>query len=85
MNDTSDNYAETEDRIIRIKRRDIGYLQFIFEAYDGVATVSTVDPEKGIIRVSIPESRLEDATLLLQSLEGEIGMEYLQGADDGPV
>jgi hypothetical protein len=37
----------------RIDRRDISLLRFILEAYEGVATLSTVDPAEGVVRIAM--------------------------------
>jgi hypothetical protein len=39
-------------RYFRVRRRDLVYLKFILEAYEGVALLSTIDPEGAIVRIS---------------------------------
>ena len=41
--------AETIKRYYRVDRREIAFLRFIFEAYDGLAVLETLDPEAGSI------------------------------------
>jgi hypothetical protein len=67
--------ADTIVRTFRVSRKDIWYLHFIFEAYDGVATVSTVDSREGIVEICIPARRDEEAALLLQAIGREIPLE----------
>lgn len=43
----------TTQRYFRVNRRDISYLRFILEAYEGVAVLTTVDPGEGIVKVVI--------------------------------
>ncbi len=43
----------TTQRYFRINRRNISYLRFILEAYDGVAVLTTVDAREGIVKVLI--------------------------------
>ena len=43
----------TTQRYFRINRRDISYLRFILEAYEGVAVLTTVDPGEGIVKILI--------------------------------
>lgn len=38
----------------RVDRRAIGFMKFIFEGYDGIANLTTLDPELGIISINIP-------------------------------
>ena len=40
---------ETIERRLRVDRAKISYLKFIFEAYDGIAVVSTTDASRGEI------------------------------------
>lgn len=65
-------YGDTLLRTFQINRKDIWYLHFIFEAYDGVATVSTIDSREGAVVLCIPSSRGEEAELLLQAICQEI-------------
>jgi hypothetical protein len=37
----------------RIDRRQISFIKFIFEAYDGVAVVTTLDPASGLISLAM--------------------------------
>ena len=41
-------------RTIRIHRREICFVKHIFEAYEGVALLTTLDPERGVLRLRIP-------------------------------
>lgn len=55
----------TTQRYFRIDRRDISYLRFILEAYEGVAVLTTVDARDGIVKVLIaPGSEYLVADLL---------------------
>ena len=70
-------HRDTLVRTFRLDRKDIWYLHFIFEAYDGVGTVSTVHPREGIVQISVPASRREEAELLIRELSREITMEEM--------
>jgi hypothetical protein len=59
-------------RYFRVNRRDIAYFRFTLEAYEGLATLSTLDARNGIVVLSIPESFAEDADLFLKALAEEI-------------
>lgn len=53
-------------------RREIAYIKFIFEAYDGIAALRTIDPQKGIVLFYIApgcERQFED---ILQDLSKQI-------------
>jgi Domain of unknown function (DUF4911) len=68
-------HRDTSVRTFRLNRKDIWYLHFIFEAYDGLGTVTTAQPREGVVEIHIPASREEEAELLLRQLCREIFME----------
>ena len=63
---------ETTQRYYRVDRSEIAYLRFIFEAYDGIAVVKTVDAQKGIILLHIAPGCDDDVEYVLQDLKKEI-------------
>ena len=75
MPNHNENIRETRVRTFRVDRKNIWYLHFIIEAYDGVATVSTVDSREGHVRVSIPSGRNDEAEMLLRALAREMSLE----------
>ncbi|MFH2059707.1 MAG: DUF4911 domain-containing protein [Pseudomonadota bacterium] len=46
----------------------IGFIRFIFEAYEGVAIATTLDAQKGLIRLAIAPGRLKTAALIVEDL-----------------
>jgi hypothetical protein len=58
-------------RYFAVDRRDIAYLRFIVESYDGLATLSTVDAANGIISLSFPGCFAEEVSQLVQALKTE--------------
>ena len=65
----------TVTRYFRVSRREMVYLKFITEAYEGLLTVSTVDKLGGVVRISYPACSRQDAEGLLLALAGEIPLE----------
>jgi hypothetical protein len=63
----------------RVDRRDISLLRFILEAYEGVATLTTVDAQAGIVKVLMAPGCERLVTDLLAALcqSREILMEPL--------
>lgn len=59
---------ETAKRYYRVDRRQIAFLRFIFEAYDGIAALTTLDPELGIIALHIPPGCDNAVEFVLQDL-----------------
>ena len=61
-------------RYFRVARRDMVYLKFILEAYEGMNVMSTVDNANGIIRIGIMPGFEEDMDKLLSELGTRVGM-----------
>lgn len=57
-----------------VQRRNIAVIQFIIEGYDGMATVSTLDPHKGIIQVSVMKNFLQDIMPVIEDLKKKYEM-----------
>ena len=53
-------------------RRQIAFIKFIFEAYDGIAGMRTTNPIKGIIKLHIAPGCEEQVDRILQDLKKEI-------------
>ena len=62
---------------LRVNKKDIYYVKFIFEGYDGLAVVSTENVGKGILRIWVPPGREAEADALIEALSKEIFMERL--------
>lgn len=71
-------------RYFRLPRRHIGYLRFILESYDGLAFVSTLQAQDGLIVITCPVSRFEDTDRLIGALAGELDMLELAAPDIEP-
>jgi len=67
---------------LRVDRREIGYLKFIIEAYEGMAVVTTVNSEKGIIFLTIAPGWEEDTDRVLKALQKQILMESLPAGEE---
>ena len=70
----------------RVDRRDISLLRFILEAYEGVATLTTVDPREGIVKVLAAPGRERLVADLMATLcaSREILMEPISDAYPAP-
>jgi hypothetical protein len=62
-------------RYFRVKHRDMVYLKFIMEAYEGMNTMSTVDNVAGIIRIAVMPGFVEEMDDLLAELGTKVPME----------
>jgi len=68
---------ETIQKTIRVDRREIAFLKFILEAYDGIAVLTTVDPALGVVLLRIPPGCIEEVEAILDSLKKEIRIENI--------
>jgi hypothetical protein len=59
-------------RFFKVDRKDLVFLKFILEAYEGLSTMSTADRKEGIVRISFSEWAAADVGILLDSLAREI-------------
>ena len=66
---------QTVTKYLRIDRREIAFLKFIIEAYDGIAVVSTVDPMAGIVKLGIAPGCEADVEMVLQDLKKDVMIE----------
>ena len=62
----------TTTRFFRLDRRNLAYLTFIFEAYEGLATVSTVDKKETIVSITTLPGLEADVDDLIVALQKEM-------------
>jgi hypothetical protein len=65
-------------RYFRVAHRDMVFLKFILEAYEGMNVMSTVDNAAGIIRIAIMEGFEADMNGLLADLGRQVVMEPVE-------
>ena len=57
---------------VEVDKKDIAYIVSIFEGYDYLAVVRTIDPSRGLIELMISPDFLQDTKKLTESLAREI-------------
>ena len=69
----------SQQRFYRVDRRDISLLRFILEAYEGVATLTTVDPVEGAVMIATAPGHEDLVAEVLAALvdRGDIRLEPL--------
>jgi hypothetical protein len=73
------NHMQTDQKHIRIDRRDICYLQAILDAYDGLVSMTTVDAEMGVVQLFIaPGQQAVIDAILVDLSQGGMMMEKHQ-------
>ncbi len=53
---------------VQIAPAKIGFFKFILEAYDGLALMTTKDPQTGDINVFYPDERQDELFVLVENL-----------------
>ena len=62
-------------RYFQVNRRDLVYLKFILEAYEGMSTMTTVKREGIIVRLTIPAGFALDMQGLLAAVAVDIPLQ----------
>jgi Mg/Co/Ni transporter MgtE len=66
--------------LLEVEKRDIAYIVSIFEAYDNLAIVRTVNAEQSIIELIISPDYLEDTRQLVNALSDELCIKIIKPA-----
>jgi hypothetical protein len=66
-----------ETRWFKLNTHDITLFQFIIEGYEGLATVTTIDPDKAFVQVSYILDFAADMNNILKNLENIFIMEEI--------
>ena len=69
-------------RYFKVAPRDMVYLKFILEAYEGMNVMSTVDNKVGVIRIAIMPGFVEDMDGLLAEMGRQVTMEPVEWHDE---
>lgn len=64
-------------------RKEIAYLRFTLESYDGMAVVSTLDPDAALIEVLIAPGCEADVTALVDAIRQEDGGIRIEDVAEG--
>ncbi|MBF0225688.1 MAG: DUF4911 domain-containing protein [Desulfobacterales bacterium] len=65
----------SEIKYYKIDTKEISYLKFIFEGYDGVAIIRTVEPKEGIIALHIPRGNKPEVESIINDIKKNIKIE----------
>ncbi len=58
--------------LLEVDKKEIAYIVSVFEGYDNLAIVRTVDPARSIIELIISPDYLEDTRQLVDALSKEV-------------
>jgi Domain of unknown function (DUF4911) len=57
--------------VLRVPRRDVAYVKFVFESYEGVAVTRTLDRHAAHVVVLVAPDFLADARRVVEALRAE--------------
>ncbi|MBW1615524.1 MAG: DUF4911 domain-containing protein [Deltaproteobacteria bacterium] len=57
-----------------INKKNIYFLRFLLEAYDGIANFETIDANKGLILLYIARGALDEFDMLINELKKDIAV-----------
>lgn len=66
---------------LRLDRKDIAYIKYILEGYEGLVTVTTIDRNEAVVQLSIVPDFGSDVDGILEALKGEIDMCEIDGGE----
>lgn len=69
--------AEVVEVYLRVAPTDIAYVKFIFESYEGIAVVRTVDRTRAVIVLLIAADFAAEARRILDAIRSEVPWEEL--------
>ena len=69
---------DTVQWYFKINRRDIAYMKFILESYEGLGVLRTIDPRSGIVEVMVPPGLEKDMEMVLEGLGDEISIDRIE-------
>ena len=59
---------EMRNYFFRVQPEQISLFRFLLEGYDGLATLSTLDVDTGLVQTQVPESRLAEFIPMMASI-----------------
>jgi hypothetical protein len=63
---------------IEVDKKDIAYIVSIFDGYESLAVVRTLDASRGLIELLVSPDYMEDTRKLIDALSKEIPLRPLQ-------
>lgn len=67
----------TIHKLFQVDKSRIGFLKFIFEAHDGLAVITTLDPKEGVVRFAIAPGCTEEVEAVLADLKKDMAIHEL--------
>ena len=74
------NLERSDLLFYRVDPYEIHYLKFVLEAYEGLATLTTLDSATGLIQLAVPPGRKDSLESLLAALGHELRLERISAS-----
>ena len=71
-------YSDSIQWQVEVDKKNIAYIVSVFEGYENLAVVRTIDPSRGLIELMISPDFLEDTRKLIDALSREIPLRLLE-------
>lgn len=72
------DYSDVYRIVIKVRREDIVYLNGIFESYDNLAIIRTIDRWESIVEILASPYFVSDVKRILEELKKEIQLEIIE-------
>lgn len=69
------------EKYFKINRRDISYLKFVLEGYEGLAVVTTIDRYEAVVKIVIPLDFVFEVENIIRAIKDEIDIEEIEGKE----
>ena len=73
---------DLQEIYLELRPEDIAYVKFIFESYEGVGIIRTVERKKAVIVLLVVDDFLNVARSILDSLQKEVPLMEIPRPDD---
>ena len=64
-------------KILKLDRKDISYIKFLFEGYEDLCTITTVDKNEAVIALTILPDFVSDVNRILDALREEVDFQEI--------
>ena len=73
---------DTVQKYFKVERKNIAFLKFILEAYEGMAVMRTLDPQAGVVELMIAPNFEKEVEAVLDDLRGELEVQPIDPPAD---
>ena len=77
---TGIDYSDAYRIVVKVKREDIVYLNGIFESYDNLAVIRTIDRWESLVEILASPYFVSDVKGILEELKMEMSLEIIEEA-----